>query len=461
MLINIIFFIMFLTSGCSYNKRINTQKELSKIKDTTKTMLDSDILVQESANHFCPVLMLKDKIETGISVDEAIQLALFNNLDLQADFEELGIAKSELVQAGLYKNPSLSSQFKFPANNNTMYTKIETNLIFSVADLWHLGARKKVAYDQLEIVSLRIGQTVLDTYTQTKKAFIQSLSASELHQNALETLEYAQAWRDRIHYRQQFGFTSDLDINLADANVDRQNLEVIHYKREVNNAITNLRYLLGLLPSTVPVSLTDEFVTDINLPVVAALEQNALNDRPEIQILKMKIQQSEDILALEKRRVIKEADIGFAFERDFEGSKGKGFSIGIDIPIFDTNYAQIDRAHVLIQKTRKQLRAQKNLVRKELIQAYENVQAAQEEIKTYQPIIQLYEKAISYTATYVESMQFDPYIGLKTQIDYYEAKKMKITSLYKLAYALVDLERATGKKLEVIHNQGDFHESNA
>src|SRR5882724_10468828 len=53
-------------------------------------------------------------LEKDLTVDAAVQIALFNNRSLQATFEELGISQADLVQAGLLKTPQFAASFRFP-----------------------------------------------------------------------------------------------------------------------------------------------------------------------------------------------------------------------------------------------------------------------------------------------------------------------------------------------------------
>ncbi len=50
-----------------------------------------------------------------LTPDQIVQIALLNNLELQATYEDLGIAQADLVQAGLLKNPVISAEMRFPA----------------------------------------------------------------------------------------------------------------------------------------------------------------------------------------------------------------------------------------------------------------------------------------------------------------------------------------------------------
>ena len=44
-----------------------------------------------------------------LTADGAVQIALLNNRELQATYEDLGIAQAALVQAGLFRNPVLTA----------------------------------------------------------------------------------------------------------------------------------------------------------------------------------------------------------------------------------------------------------------------------------------------------------------------------------------------------------------
>src|ERR1051325_11533326 len=49
-------------------------------------------------------------LQHDLTADDAVQIALLNNLNLQATYQELGIAQADLVQAGLLKTPTLRSE---------------------------------------------------------------------------------------------------------------------------------------------------------------------------------------------------------------------------------------------------------------------------------------------------------------------------------------------------------------
>src|SRR5688500_8302143 len=49
-----------------------------------------------------------------LSAEEAVQVALLNNRNLQATYEELAVAQADLVAAGLLRNPVFDAEIRFP-----------------------------------------------------------------------------------------------------------------------------------------------------------------------------------------------------------------------------------------------------------------------------------------------------------------------------------------------------------
>ena len=48
-----------------------------------------------------------------LTADSAVQIALLNNRNLQATYEEIGIAQADLVEAGLLRNPIFEIERRF------------------------------------------------------------------------------------------------------------------------------------------------------------------------------------------------------------------------------------------------------------------------------------------------------------------------------------------------------------
>jgi cobalt-zinc-cadmium efflux system outer membrane protein len=60
-----------------------------------------------------PAARLRSLLQRKLTADDAVQIALLNNRDLQAMYSDLGVAQADLVQAGLLRNPILDASVAF------------------------------------------------------------------------------------------------------------------------------------------------------------------------------------------------------------------------------------------------------------------------------------------------------------------------------------------------------------
>jgi cobalt-zinc-cadmium efflux system outer membrane protein len=101
----------------------------------------------------------------GLGADEAVEVALLNNRDLQATYAELGVAQAELVQASLLHNPVLGVASGFGGG--------AADLLFSLAidvvDLFYVPLRKRTASADLEEARHLAAGQVLDVAWATRR----------------------------------------------------------------------------------------------------------------------------------------------------------------------------------------------------------------------------------------------------------------------------------------------------
>lgn len=448
----LIIIILSLFSGCT---KVKIKPEFSKLEKRTQTSTGSSIVL-DTALHYdiCDIPHAGDTIEHGMSKHRAVSIALQNNPELQADFQNLGIAKADLVQAGLYTNPSINSVFRFPTrepSQGTGQTNIECITAFRLSDLWQVPLSKHVAEDVLEIVSLHIFSTILTTAAETKMAYDTCLRAELQLQNTKSLLETTQELRDEIYYRQHYGYTSDFDKDLIDAQVSMLEAELQQRKADLFTAYIHLKKLMGLAPSSTPIKLTDTLYNELPIPEFDSMEEYALAHRPEMQIASMKIKQYTDMIRLEKSKIFKDIDIGLGYKQDFEKPfRGWGPYFDMKLPLFDDNYAQIARAEFLLKQAEQEVVAQRIKILEELHRPYTYLKELKKQIALYtQVILPSHQKAIDYAYTYVATMQINMVTALESTIKWHTAHAQLIDAHYQAMKEIAQLERAVGKNFNL------------
>jgi cobalt-zinc-cadmium efflux system outer membrane protein len=108
-------------------------------------------------------------LDDTLTADEAVQVALLNNRELQALYAKLGVAQADLVQAGLLSNPVFDGAFFFPVAGGP--AKPDLSVAVSFLDIFYIPLRKRVAAAWFEDAKLQVTGTVLDFATTVRAAF--------------------------------------------------------------------------------------------------------------------------------------------------------------------------------------------------------------------------------------------------------------------------------------------------
>lgn len=454
----LIVLLLSLLSGC---RKVKIGSNFTKLQKRTKISTEASIILDNEL-HFDinDIPDVKGTIDYGISKTEVVSIALLNNPELQADFQNLGIAKADLVQAGLYTNPSINSVFRFPTRDKgpgTAQVNIEAIAAFRLSDLWQVPLAKHVAEDLLEIVSLRIFSTILTIAEETKIAYDACLAADFQLKNTKSLLETTYELRDEIYYRQLYGYTSDLDKDLIDAKVGGLESELKQREADVFNAYIHLKRLMGLTPSPTPLKLIDKLYEDVLVPELKVMEDYALANRPEIHVAFMKIKQYKDTIKLEKAKVFKVVDAGIGYKQDFDKPfAGWGPYLNINLPIFDDNYAQVARAEFLLKQAEQELIAEKIRILEELNKPYKSFKELEKEIVLYKNIVlPSHQKAIEYAYRYAETMQLNMVTALESKVKFYEANGQLVDKYYHALKEFAHLERALSKNIKLFNEENN------
>lgn len=285
-----------------------------------------------------------------LGVEDAVQVALFNNRGLQAAFFELGIGEAELVQAGRLPNPRFSLlQASRPGNGGREYT-IEQALTFNIFALITIPLAVEVEQRNFERTQRMAAIEVLRLAAQTRKAYFTAVAAEETVRYLRKVKQAADAGAElarqmaragnfsKLRQAREQGFHADAALNLARA------------AQAGSGARERLARLLGVAEShalRLPERLPD-------LPQAAdefpAIERQALDRRLDLQSIRLETEALARNLGLARAtRFINVFEVGPA--RVLEGGKDSayknGYEISFELPIFDWGGAKVAKAEAL------------------------------------------------------------------------------------------------------------------
>ncbi|MFQ5512728.1 MAG: TolC family protein, partial [Candidatus Krumholzibacteriia bacterium] len=358
--------------------------------------------------------------QDGVTAAEAVEICLLNNPSLQARFMDVGIARADAVQAGLFSNPFLGVSARFPDGGGL--ANIEAGVAQNIAELWQIPLRKRAAERSLDAAILDLARTAAGIAADAKAAYYVAVGADERFRIAQENLAIANDLLDLALARQKAGAANELEVNLSRGIALNADIEVARARLAAAEARRVLATILGLTRDADALALTDPLPTESpKPPAPESLVQLAKVWRLDIQAAQQAVATAQARLAYEYRLVWPTIEIGLEMERSERGRQGSrdiladtarasiagggltapelqprserrsengqdvifGPSLGIELPIFDQNQAQIAKARYALQQARKTLDALDRAVTQEVRSAVDRAMTAWQLMQTY------------------------------------------------------------------------------
>jgi outer membrane protein TolC len=280
-----------------------------------------------------------------LSADAAVQVALLNNPGLQASFHELGIADADRVQAGHLPNPG----FSFSRTGQGSYSEIERSLQFNLVRLVMLPTLTEIESRRVEQTRGAVALGVLSLATQTRKAHIQAVAATETVHYMRQVQAAAEAGAELARRQLQAGnwnklqqareqsFYADAALNLARAEQTR------------DAARERLTRLLGLWGAQTQFRLPDRLPDLPGTPNDRPdIEQAAMAQRLDVQAARLATEQLARNLGLTRAtRFVNVLEVS-ALNKSFSDSPSeRGYEVTLELPLFDWGDARVARAEAI------------------------------------------------------------------------------------------------------------------
>ncbi|MEO5719090.1 MAG: TolC family protein [Chthoniobacterales bacterium] len=385
-----------------------------------------------------------------LTAGSAVQIALLNNRELQARFEEIGIAQSEVIQAGLITNPNFSASFRFP-NRPPSGTNIEYSIAQNFIELLMLPLRKRIANAQLAQTEVHVADEVLKLVMEVKIAFYTAQARQQLLDRLrviTETNETAAEFTKRLH---DAGNTSDLELANQQGSYEQSRLEVAQTELQVRRDRERLNRLLGLWGAQTSWTMADHLP---ELPgsegSLRNLESRAVAQRLDLQAARMQLDLIGHSLALrtKTRYLPAEIKIGVDTERETDGARLTGPTLDLELPIFNQGQGEIAKLTAQYRQAQRELEAMAINIRSEVRESRDQLVAARD-LTSYigKRLLPTQQQALNLTLQQYNFMLKGAYDLLLAKQNEVAAERSYIEAWRDYWIARAELERAVGGNL--------------
>jgi cobalt-zinc-cadmium efflux system outer membrane protein len=331
---------------------------------TTRSLAPADLPIYGSIA--VPKVVDEEGPETGLSLDQAIETLVRENLDLRAKAMELPQGRADILTASLRANPifyadtQLVPYGQYSSKRPGGQTQYDVNISYPLDLTGKRKARTLVATRASKVQEAQYQDEVRRQIDNLYTAYVDVLAARGAVRFADKGVE---GLRDLFKSTKALfdkGERSKTDLNRVRILLDTAELGLSTFQEAYKRAKRNLGQQLGMAPEQAEAlevrgSIRDSFMAP---PPIDELNQIALQSRPDIQSWRLGVSRAQADVQLARANILPDAYLlyqPYTFQDNTpQGLKSPtSWAVGITmtVPLYNRNQGAIQRSKLNVTQT--------------------------------------------------------------------------------------------------------------
>lgn len=336
-----------------------------------------------------------------VYLEEAINVALKNNIDLEACKINIDIAKNQLKQANRLQNPSID-YYHFMGNSANSEPKqigISQNI-----ELAKRGVRKNLAKSELNFVNKQFEYTTFDLKMDVREAYVELVAAKSILHTLLQQKELQEELLNIAKVRVKENNAPMIDVIQAEIALNQLITQINTSKMLVKKSLVYFNKVINASNGILYDSMDKLFAEENNFQEMLTPEptrkfpsndviiKEALNSRFDIKISKSELDIAEKELKVVLRKRVPDLQIsgGYAYlpgrnshSGDLEHGAYAGASL-VNLPLLYDYSPEIKNADLRRKQAKLKLESTQNKAIKDVVASYEKFLTAAENLRQYE-----------------------------------------------------------------------------
>lgn len=337
-----------------------------------------------------------------IGLDDAIQLSVSNNLDLQSARIDVELAKNDIKSANRLQNPDLNIFYNYGKAGRSEPQQIGITETLEIAKR---APRKKLAKSNLYKKELDVKLAEFTLEMDVRETYVDLVGAKTILNNLLQQQKLLEELLEIANTKSKHNQASRTDViqaqialNQISTKVNSANTAVSAARNDFNKAL-NVKDGSSVVYDTLEDNLPDEtiFISlktpdyNVKMPAFELIAQKALEKRLDIRAAKQEIDVARKSLTVVTRQRIPDVEVfgGYSYLAHTKSDSGRyepgayaGAGIS-NIPVFYTYKPEIKNAKLRIEQANVNYESAKNKALKDLSSAYERFVTSQTNLLFY------------------------------------------------------------------------------
>lgn len=403
-------------------------------------------------------------VNQSISIEEAVQLGLKNNVNLQVAGAETDIRRTMLRQATAKQWPVISigsNTFLHNKDNQTLMTPdmmmstgqstffqdFNTSAKLPIFTGGRIRAGIRASRFSLEGAQADAKEATVETAYQVREAYLQALLSQAEHLVHQQHITLQQDLLKNAEARYQVGRGLKADVlRIQTALADAQRM-LNEEHNQLNNALFDLKAAMGVdLGSEINLSDCLTFQAWSG-PELADLIKAAINNHPKIREAQAAVKEAQAQVRMAKAAYLPQiygqvsGNLRFKQDAPMMGNGVVGL-VSASLPVFDPGRgAEIAQAEARFKKAEQELRARELEAGKQIAQAWTDMEFAQKNIS-------LTNAAITQAQEDFQLVEHRAEVGRSIQVEVQDALLAKREAELNYFKAIYTYELANARLLE-------------
>lgn len=326
--------------------------------------------------------------DTVVSFQNAKSRLMNYNLGLLAAYYDIGIAKAKVIQAKVWNNPNFIV-------NGDMYNQ-ETNEYFNLRSqsLWQLEQTFSIAGKHTNSVKLaRVGVEMAEKQMEDViRSLLYEMGNTYSDLAALQAKDILYLQVITNYDRLMEATRKQLEVGaISTTEAVRLEAEYLDVKTDALTNYNEKERVLAHLKSLLRFRQDTTFFVEQKIPVIAEefdpvyLATQAVELRPDIQVLKINIKWQQRNLRLQQSSGAPDIKVGYQpYDRGSNYIRPyHGFTTEIFLPIYDRNQGRIKQAKLSVEQSALQYGQLENQVRNDVTAAYNRYKSSNAGLANY------------------------------------------------------------------------------
>lgn len=390
-----------------------------------------------------------------LSVDQAVQVALLNNRNLQAVYENLMIAQADLVGAGLLSNPVLDADIRFFEAG----TSVESAVVQDFLQLLYIPLRKRIASAAFEATKLQVAGEVLDLAGEVRAAYYDFQAAQQTVEFRRQVVIATGASYDLSGRMRRAGNVTELALANERALYEQSKIDLAAAEAEVVQNRERLNELMGLWGEQTSWTIATRLP---ELPLASeevageAIERRAIERSLDLAAAALEIRVAAGRLGIARPfGALGFAEAGLSAKLEPDGEWAFGPALTVPIPLFNQGQPAVARYAAELRRAQQHFGAAAVSVRSRVRAAHQAVTAARARAHYYrQVVLPLRGKIVDESLLQYNAMQIGPIDLLLAKQQQIDAANDYIESLREYWLARIDLDQILSGRLSPMERSG-------